>query len=267
MKQDKTPSKLTVENLSKIYGERGGRAIHAVQDLSFEVLENEFYTLLGPSGCGKSSVLRIIAGLEEPSEGYVSLDGRLIEGPDRARGMVFQDYTSFPWLTVQQNVEYGMKLNGVSRAERRERADHFIHLVKLDRFKDAYPRQLSGGMKQRVSIARTLANEPDLLLMDEPFGALDADTRWSMQELMASIMSSTKITVLMVTHDIEEALFLSDTIIVMSKHPGSLLHRMTTSFKGKARIGDKAKVLSLAGYAEAEQEIISLMRAQSRDVT
>jgi NitT/TauT family transport system ATP-binding protein len=261
------PSKLSIRNLSKTYGQRGKHAIPAVENLSFDVRENEFCTLLGPSGCGKSSVLRIVAGLEAPSAGYVSLDGQEIEGADRARGMVFQDYTSFPWLTVQQNVEYGMKLNGVRAAERGERADHFIRLVKLDRFKDAYPRQLSGGMKQRVAIARTLANEPNVLLMDEPFGALDADTRWSMQELMVSIMDSTKITVVMVTHDLEEALFLSDTIIVMSKHPGSLLRKMTTSFKSGARIADKAKVLSLDGYAEAEQEIIALMRGQMHAVS
>jgi len=264
VKHDNPPNKLSVRNLSKTYGRRGTRAIPAVQDFSFDVLENEFCTLLGPSGCGKSSVLRIIAGLEEPTEGYVSLDGRIIEGPDRARGMVFQDYTSFPWQTVQQNVEYGMKLNGIPRPERRERAEHFINLVKLDRFKDVYPAQLSGGMKQRVAIARTLANEPDVLLMDEPFGALDADTRWSMQELMVSIIDSTKITVVMVTHDLEEALFLSDTIIVMSKHPGSLLYKSATSFKGGVRIASKAAVLGLDGYAEAEQEIIALMREQTR---
>ena len=157
-----------------------------------------------------------------------------------------------------------MKLNGVSRAERQDRADHFIDLVKLSRFRHAYPKQLSGGMKQRVAIARTLANQPSLILMDEPFGALDAETRWSMQELMISIMDSTRTTVVMVTHDIEEALFLGDHIIFLSAHPGTVLEDDRPAFKTGQRIVQKEDALSLDGYAEAKRHIMRLMRAQSR---
>ena len=191
--------------MTKEFRLHSGDLIQAVVSTSFIVAENEFCVLLGPSGCGKSTFLRMIAGLEMPSSGAITLDGHLIEGPGRDRGMVFQNYTSFDWLTVQRNVEYGMKCNGVGARERRERADHYIDLVRLRKFRDAHPSQLSGGMKQRVAIARTLANEPSLLLMDEPFGALDAETRWTMQELMISIVESTNTTVVMVTHDIEEA--------------------------------------------------------------
>ena len=256
-------AKLEVQGVSKHFTLPTGEPVIAVSDISFDVLENEFCVLLGPSGCGKSTVLRLIAGLEEPSSGSLILEGNDILGTDRERGMVFQSYTSFDWLNVQQNVEYGMKLNGVSRAERQDRADHFIDLVKLSRFRHAYPKQLSGGMKQRVAIARTLANQPSLILMDEPFGALDAETRWSMQELMISIMNSTRTTVVMVTHDIEEALFLGDHIIFLSAHPGTVLEDDRPTFKTGQRIVQKEDALTLDGYAEAERHIMRLMRAQS----
>ncbi|MFC6669265.1 ABC transporter ATP-binding protein [Marinobacterium aestuariivivens] len=257
--------KLSVRNIGKHFSLRNGERIQAVTGASFEVFENEFCILLGPSGCGKSTVLRMIAGLEEPSDGSLRLDNRAIHGPDRERGMVFQSYTSFDWLTVEQNVEYGMKLNGVPRAERLERARHFIELVKLGKFRDVYPKQLSGGMKQRVAIARTLANQPSLLLMDEPFGALDAETRWNMQELMVSIMESTRTTVVMVTHDIEEALFLGDRIVFFSSHPGQVLENSQPDFKQGRRIARKEEIFDLEGYAEAEQHIMRLMRQQGTE--
>jgi ABC-type nitrate/sulfonate/bicarbonate transport system ATPase subunit len=257
--------KLSARGLSKSFPLRGGQTIQAVRDVNFDVHENEFCVLLGPSGCGKSTVLRMIAGLEEPTEGRLELDGHEILRPDRERGMVFQGYTSFDWLTVQKNVEYGMKLNGVPTSERRDRADKFIDLVKLTKFRNAYPKQLSGGMKQRVAIARTLANEPSLLLMDEPFGALDAETRWNMQELMISIMETTGTTVVMVTHDIEEALFLGDRITFISRHPGTVLEDMTTDFKGGERVRRKEDVLTVPGYAEMERHIMKLMREQGSE--
>ena len=257
--------KLSVRGVGKDFQLRSGEHIQAVSDVNFDVHENEFCVLLGPSGCGKSTVLRMIAGLEEPTAGTLSLDGHEILNADRERGMVFQSYTSFDWLTVRQNVEYGMKLNGVAKAERLERADHFINLVKLSKFKDAYPKQLSGGMKQRVAIARTLANEPSLLLMDEPFGALDAETRWNMQELMVSIMESTDTTVVMVTHDIEEALFLGDRIVFFSTHPGTVLEDKAPAFKNGQRVAKKEDVLTLDGYAEAERHIMKLMREQGTE--
>ncbi|MDH5424563.1 MAG: ABC transporter ATP-binding protein [Gammaproteobacteria bacterium] len=257
--------KLSVHQVGKSFRLRDGSMIDAVSDTSFSVLENEFCVLLGPSGCGKSTVLRMIAGLEEPDSGILSLDGHEIFAADRERGMVFQNYTSFDWLTVKQNVEYGMKLNGVPGRERSERADEFIDLVKLSKFKDAYPKQLSGGMKQRVAIARTLANEPALLLMDEPFGALDAETRWNMQELMISIVETTQTTVVMVTHDIEEALYLGDHIVFFSSHPGTVFEDSRPAFKAGKRFLLKEDAVSLDGYADAERHIMRLMREQGAD--
>jgi ABC-type nitrate/sulfonate/bicarbonate transport system ATPase subunit len=198
-----------------------------------------------------------------PSAGSLVLDGQEITGPGGDRGMVFQTYTSFDWLTVQANVEYGMRLNRVSKAERKARAEHFIDLVHLTKFRDAYPSQLSGGMKQRVAIARTLANDPAILLMDEPFGALDAETRWTMQELLLNIMESSRTTVLMVTHDIEEAIFLADRILFMTRHPGRIRENLQTDFKSGRRISNKETIIGMEGYADLERHIMHMMREES----
>ena len=254
--------KLVVENVSKIFTTPRGESIEAVTSTNFSVPENQYCVLLGPSGCGKSTVLRMVAGLETPTTGTILLDGEPISEPDRNRGMVFQTYTSFDWLTVEGNVEYGMKCNGVPKKERQEQAEFYIDLVQLTRFKNAYPSQLSGGMKQRVAIARTLANRPAVLLMDEPFGALDAETRWSMQELMLSIIESTSTTVLMVTHDIEEALFLGDRIVFFSRHPGTVIEDALVNFKKGLRFSEKETCLDQPGYIDAERHIMSLMRSQ-----
>lgn len=262
MSEEATP-KLILDKVGKTFRLTGGETIEAVTGVSFDVTGNELCVLLGPSGCGKSTVLRMIAGLEEPTSGRLVLEGKEIAGTSRDRGMVFQTYTSFEWLTVRQNIEYGMKINGVQRAQRRERADHYMDLVRLTKFRDAYPKQLSGGMKQRVAIARTLANEPSLLLMDEPFGALDAETRWTMQELMISIAQSTDTTTVLVTHDIEEALFLGDRIVFFSRHPGTVIEDAAVAFKGNRRYGSKEEVLDLPGYIDAERHIMGLMRSQS----
>jgi ABC-type nitrate/sulfonate/bicarbonate transport system ATPase subunit len=259
-----TPAaKLSLRGVSKTFPLHRGRTVEAIQDVGFDVLENEVCVILGPSGCGKSTVLRMVAGLEEPSAGHITLDGQAIVAPGRDRGMVFQAYTSFDWLTVRQNVEYGMRLNDVPAAERRERAARFIDLVHLTKFRDAYPNQLSGGMKQRVAIARTLANEPAILLMDEPFGALDAETRWHMQELMISIVEQARTTVLMVTHDIEEAIFVADRIVFMSRQPGKVAANIVPAFKNGQRRRRKEDVMALDGYTELERRIMSLMRAQA----
>ena len=259
-------AKLVVEGAGKIFTLNDGEEINAIIDVSFSVQQNEYCVLLGPSGCGKSTVLRMIAGLETPSSGRILLDGIVIERPDRDRGMVFQNYTSFDWLTVNDNVEYGMKCNGVPAKERKEMAEHFIDIVRLTKFKNAYPSQLSGGMKQRVAIARTLANQPSVLLMDEPFGALDAETRWNMQELMISILESTDTTVVMVTHDIEEALFLGDRIVFFSSHPGTVMEDGPVQFKNGRRVGIKEEALEMPGYIEAERHIMSLMRSQRQEI-
>ncbi len=256
-------AKLAVANVTKEFDFGRDETITAVRNVSFKVAANELCVLLGPSGCGKSTVLRMVAGLEDPSTGTIELDGHEIVGPGSDRGMVFQTYTSFDWLTVQENVEYGMRLNGVARRERRERASHFIQLVHLTKFRDAYPKQLSGGMKQRVAIARTLANDPAILLMDEPFGALDAETRWTMQELLLNIMVSSETTVLMVTHDIEEALFLADHIVFMTRHPGRVREELVTAFKNGARIADKEAVMTLDGFGEMERHVMHMMREES----
>jgi len=255
-------AKLVLDDVTKRFTMRDGSQLEAVSEASFKVVENEICVILGPSGCGKSTLLRMIAGLETPSGGRLSLDGHEIQGPDRERGMVFQAYTSFDWLSVQRNVEYGMRINGVASAERRTRARRYLDLVHLTDFADAYPSQLSGGMKQRVAIARTLANEPALLLMDEPFGALDAETRWHMQELLIEIAETERTTIVMVTHDIEEAIFLADKIVFMSRHPGRIHRLIVPEFKAGKRIGDKEAILALDGYSELERDIMRLMREQ-----
>jgi ABC-type nitrate/sulfonate/bicarbonate transport system ATPase subunit len=256
-------AKLSVAQVTKSFSLPSGERIDAVVEVSFDVVDNELCVLLGPSGCGKSTVLRMVAGLEEPSAGSLVLDGQEITGPGGDRGMVFQTYTSFDWLTVQANVEYGMRLNRVSKAERKARAEHFIDLVHLTKFRDAYPSQLSGGMKQRVAMARTLANDPAILLMDEPFGALDAETRWTMQELLLNIMESSRTTVLMVTHDIEEAIFLADRILFMTRHPGRIRENLQTDFKSGRRISNKETIIGMEGYADLERHIMHMMREES----
>ena len=188
------------------------------------------------------------------------LDGNPILRPTRSCGMVFQTYTSFPWLTVRKNVEYGLKINGVPKKERRERAEAFIERVHLTRVKDAYPTQLSGGMKQRVAIARMLANSPEIALMDEPFGALDAETRRSMQELLKEVIAKTEMTVVLVTHDIIEALFLSDRIVFMSRHPGRVREIIPLDFKKGREIATHEQLFALPEYMTYESHIFALMR-------
>jgi NitT/TauT family transport system ATP-binding protein len=253
---------LDIRNVSKAFDLRGGTVLQAVKDVSFTVERNAICVLLGPSGCGKSTILRMIAGLETATGGEIALGGHSVDGPGSDRGMVFQAYTSFDWLSVRRNVEFGMKINKVPAAQRRERADHFLGLVGLTRFADAYPSQLSGGMRQRVAIARTLANDPEVLLMDEPFGALDAETRWQMQELMIDVAEKTSTTMVIVTHDLEEAIFLADKIIFLSSHPGRLKETILPDFKGGVRIADKEQLVRLPGYTEMEEKLMRLMREE-----
>jgi len=212
---DRKTAKLSVRGVGKIYDLGGGGIVEAVRDVSFDVMEGEICALLGPSGCGKSTVLRMVAGLEDPSAGAMFLNGKPIVGADKSRGMVFQRYTSFDWMTVQKNVEYGMRINGVSRAERRENAERFIQLVKLTKFKNAYPHELSGGMQQRVALARALANDPAVLLLDEPLGALDRKLRDEMQRELRRVQSELGATFIYVTHDQDEAFGMADRLAVM----------------------------------------------------
>jgi ABC-type nitrate/sulfonate/bicarbonate transport system ATPase subunit len=204
-----------------VFQTRGGE-LRAIDDVSLDVPDGHFACIVGASGCGKSTLLNIMAGLVAPSSGSVLVDDHEIFGPGADRGMVFQQYTLFPWLRVRANVEFGPKLRGVPKAERRRIADGLLREMGLDEFADAYPKELSGGMRQRVAIARALANDPRVLLMDEPFGALDALTRASAQRFLTEIWEQHRRTICFVTHDIDEAIFLGDTIFVMTPRPGRL---------------------------------------------
>ena len=215
-------AKLRIENVALRFTPRSGQPLTALENISLDVEENEFSVIAGPSGCGKTSLLRLVAGLIRPSEGAIYLDGQPVAKPGKDRGMVFQSYTLFPWLTVRENVEFGLKVAGVAAAERARVAGHFISEVGLEGFEGAYPKQLSGGMMQRVALARALANDPAILLMDEPFGALDSQTRSLMQELLLNIWEHAHKTVLFITHDIDEAILLGDRVYVMTARPGRI---------------------------------------------
>ncbi|WP_297109260.1 ABC transporter ATP-binding protein [uncultured Devosia sp.] len=216
-----TPTILSLRHVGKTFDVKG-RKIEALRDANLDVKRGEFVCLLGASGCGKSTLLRIVAGFETASSGEVLMWNRPIEGPDPTRGMVFQDYGLFPWLTVRDNIGFGPASRRRPSREVKDTADHFIDLVGLGKFADVYPHQLSGGMKQRVAIARVLANEAEMVLMDEPFGALDAMTRERLQDELLELWDRTKLTVLFVTHSIEEAVVLSNRVIVMSAGPGRI---------------------------------------------
>jgi NitT/TauT family transport system ATP-binding protein len=216
-------SALAIDNVSRTFpGVRGGAPTQALQPMSLEVADNDFITILGPSGCGKSTLLRIVAGLDSPTTGEVRLDGAAVVGPGADRGMVFQSYTLFPWLTVRENICFGLREKSVPQRRQAEIAAHYVGKVGLAGFEHHYPRMLSGGMQQRTAIARALANEPRILLLDEPFGALDHQTRGLMQELLLSIWESERKTVLFVTHDIEEAIFMANRVVVMTARPGRI---------------------------------------------
>lgn len=214
--------KLRIENVALRFRSRTGVPVTALDNISFDVEDKEFSVIVGPSGCGKTSLLRLVAGLIEPTEGSISLDNARISGPGKDRGMVFQSSTLFPWLTVQDNVEFGLRIARMPAAQRRETARRFIAQVGLNGFERLYPKQLSGGMMQRVALARALANDPAVLLMDEPFGALDSQTRSLMQELLLDIWQSSHKTVLFITHDIDESILLGDRVYVMTARPGRI---------------------------------------------
>lgn len=212
---------LEVKNLDKVFKSAKGDTT-ALKNVSFKTHRREFVSIIGPSGCGKSTLARILAGLENYTGGEVLLDGKPVTGPGRDRGMVFQGYTLFPWLTVKKNIMFGLEMNNASREEASREVDVWLELVGLTKFANAYPHEISGGMKQRVAIARALVNQPRILLMDEPFGALDAQTRAKMQAYLLEVWRNIDITIVFITHDLDEAVFLSDRILVLKAHPGEV---------------------------------------------
>lgn len=248
---------LSIQNLRKSFPKEGGQMI-AIQDFSLDVNQGEFVCILGPSGCGKTTLLRIIAGLETLTSGEMLLNGNKITGPGSDRGMVFQEFALLPWRTVRRNVEFGLEIKKVPKEERARTTQRFIDLVGLKGFENYHPYQLSGGMKQRVGIARALANDPAVLLMDEPFGALDAQTRNLMQKELLRIWQETQKTVIFITHSVDEACYLADRIVVMTTRPGTIkdIFEVTTP-----RPRDRASVefahLRKKILEELEREVIS----------
>jgi NitT/TauT family transport system ATP-binding protein len=253
------PPRLRIADLGITYIDRDGHPTEAVKEISLDIIDKpgigEIVVFLGPSGCGKSTLLKAVAGILPPTRGEILVDGEPVVDVGRDRGMVFQAYTSFAWLTVRDNVEYGLRLRGVSKHERREQSDKYLESVGLIDFADRYPKDLSGGMKQRVAIARTLINKPKLVLMDEPFGALDPQTRWGMQSLLLDVSRTEDNTILFVTHDVSEAVYLADTIYVLAPRPTHILHRIDVPFFENRDIALK----SSSKFRATEQQLLDLL--------
>ncbi len=256
---------LEIEHLSKSYFDvYTGEQVLAIRDVSFEIESGEFVAILGPSGCGKTTILNIIAGFVKPSSGKVLLHGRAIQGPGPDRGVVFQNFALFPWKTVMGNVTFGPKMRGIPREERERIAREYIHLVGLVGFEERYPHELSGGMQQRVGVARVLANHPEVMLMDEPFASIDAQTRMKLQEDLTRIWEERKPTIFFVTHDVEEAIFLSDRVIVLSSRPSVVTEvvdvQISRPRKWKDLVGNESfhklrrHILSLLGGVQIDEQ-------------
>jgi NitT/TauT family transport system ATP-binding protein len=259
---EQNPIKLSVNNLHVTYIGRDGEQTEAVRDVSFQVTDKpdcgEIIVFLGPSGCGKSTILKSIAGLIPPTKGEILVDGNKVTEVGRDRGMVFQAYTSFAWLTVRKNVEYGLKLQGIDSAKRKELSTKILEEVGLHEFAERYPKDLSGGMKQRVAIARTLINNPRIVLMDEPFGALDPQTRWGMQSLLLDISKRENNTIVFVTHDVSEAVYLADTCYVLSKRPAQILQKVDVpNFPTK-----DITLKSSAEFRNIENQLLNMLYAK-----
>jgi NitT/TauT family transport system ATP-binding protein len=258
-----TTPKLRIHDLGITYIDRTGKETEAVKEITLDVLDKpgvgEIIVFLGPSGCGKSTILKAVAGILLPTRGEILVDGQQVTTVGRDRGMVFQAYTSFGWLTVRGNVEYGLRLRGVPKGQRREQSEKYLGAVGLIDFADRYPKDLSGGMKQRVAIARTLINKPKLVLMDEPFGALDPQTRWGMQGLLLDISRTEDNTILFVTHDVSEAVYLADSIYVLAPRPTRILHRVDVPFFANRDIALK----SSSEFRNVEKKLLDLLYAPS----
>ena len=252
--------RLTLRGVNKTFTRKRKPPLEALSDINMEIPTGEFAVIVGPSGCGKSTLLNIIAGLDYADNGEILIDGtRPVFAPGADRGMVFQNYTLSPWLSVRKNIEFGPHVGGVDKTTRQHLAEHYIELVGLRGFEDALPKTLSGGMKQRVAIARTLANEPMILLMDEPFGALDAQTRIVMQELLVEIWGKERTTVVFITHDIDEALLLGTKVYVMSRRPGKIV----ASFSVKLGERRDHTMLVAPAFLELKKQIMELLWEES----
>jgi NitT/TauT family transport system ATP-binding protein len=262
---------LQIQNLSKSFPSRNGQGgngqsgngqLSVLEDINMAIAQGEFICTVGASGSGKSTLLRQIAGLDQPTAGQIWVDGIPISGPGPDRGMVFQHYTLYPWKTVQKNVEFGLKLQGVSAKACREKASYYLHVVGLSRFAKFLPKELSGGMKQRVAIARALASEPKILLMDEPFGALDLHTKETMHEFMLDLWQHTGITVFMITHDVEEAVFLSNRIYALSTRPGKVCKEI------RIDLPERSQAIKRQGmFHDYRDELMNLLRQQDPEKT
>lgn len=251
---------LRIKDVRLEYSTRG-KTVVAIDNISIDVPDNQFAVIVGPSGCGKSSLLYLVAGLAQPTSGEILLGEEEVDGPGPDRGMVFQSYTLFPWLTVRENVEFGLKRRKMPAAEREEIVNRYLNETGLAAFHDAYPKQLSGGMMQRVAIARALANDPKILLMDEPFGALDSQTRNTMQKLLLRVWEENRKTVLFVTHDIDEAILLGDRIYVMTARPGRLKEEIIVPI---ARPRSMDMVMDPA-FIAVKRQILELLKNEIKD--
>ncbi|MGB7085509.1 MAG: ABC transporter ATP-binding protein [Phormidesmis sp.] len=249
---------VNVEGVSMVFSQKE-QSIPVLDSVNLQINPGELVCLLGPSGCGKSTLLNIIAGFIKPSAGYVMVDKQQVTGPGAERGFVFQQYSLLPWKTTFQNVELGLKIKGMPKAERRDMVGEYLNLVGLAKYRDAYPNQLSGGMKQRASIVRALINSPSVLLMDEPFAALDAQTRHMMQALLLNIWETLKTTIVFVTHDIEEAVFLGDRIFIMGVQPGRIKADMEIPLERPRKVDD----MLTADYTRLNRQVFELIREET----
>jgi len=251
---------VTISDLEKVYDD-GNERTTAVEDLTFDIDGGEFVSVVGPSGCGKSTLLYLVAGFLEETSGTITVDGELIDGPGTDRGVVFQDYALFPWRTVVGNVTYGLEEQDMGKEERQSTAQKYIDMMDLSGFEDNYPKELSGGMKQRVGLARTLAYDPKILLMDEPFGALDQPLREDLQDQLIDIWGDLDKTVIFVTHDVEEAVYLSDTVMVMTRHPGT---KKTVTEVDLDRSQSRADIITSDAFTGTKNEVWKSLREETQ---
>lgn len=249
------PPIIELDNVEVVYQSKNER-VQAIQPNTFQIEEGEFICLVGPSGCGKSTLLKLMAGYIQPTQGKILMEGNPIAGPDSDKGVVFQAPTLYPWLTVRKNIDYGLKVRGIAKETRQKEVDFFLEQVGLKDSADRYPFELSGGMKQRVAVARSLVNHPKLLLMDEPFGALDALTRIQMQAFLREIWQKNKQTIFLITHDIDEAMALGTRILVMSKSPGTIIEELQLNYSREALSRPENQVVEDEQYLQIKKQIL-----------